>query len=99
VRSLSAWAELFGDGFAAGLVFVYWCDAPLTGALFEETFEHDGRWYALRAAPLARYAQRMRQRSPKWRTVDLAPTDFDRVSRPLAACCEPATTVRGACGF
>jgi hypothetical protein len=96
VLSLTAWADLFGDGFSSALAFVYWCDAPLTGSMFENTFEHDGRWYALRAAPLEAYAARMRQRSPKWRTVDLAPADFDAVSMSLTACCDPATPVRGA---
>ena len=98
VASLTAWAALFGEGFSAALAFVYWCDAPLTGALFEETFEYDGRWYALRVAPLALYATRMRQRSVKWRTVDLAPPDFDAVSRSLAQCCDAPTPVRTASG-
>lgn len=96
IVSLTTWSALFGDGFSAGLAFVYWCDAPLTGAMFEDTFEHEGRWYALRTAPVEAYAAHMRQRSPKWRTVDLAPADFDAVSMSLTACCDPATAVRGA---
>jgi len=83
VSSLLTWERLFGEGFRAGLVFVYWRDAEMHSALFEETFEHDGRWYAVRLALIGEYAQRMRVRSPKWRTVDLLTPDFDAIARPL----------------
>ncbi len=83
VRSLQTWERLFGDGFCAAFVFVYWCDDLPPTALFEEIFEVRGRWYAIRAVRLELYAGAMRTRSGKWGTVDLSGADFDRISRRL----------------
>jgi hypothetical protein len=83
VDSLRAWERLFGPGFAAAFVFLYWCEALPAGALFEEMIEHHGRWYALRVVPVSTYAAHMRPRSPKWRTVHLPAPAFERVCIPL----------------
>lgn len=83
VESLSIWERLFGPGFEGVLVFLYWCDGAPPDGLFEEVFPFEGRWYAPRAIELAAYASRMRVRSPRWRTVDLARADFDRLSAPF----------------
>ncbi len=83
IESLSTWERLFGDGFAAALVFVYWCDDLPGGALFEEIFELHARWYALRAVSLSAYAAHMRARSAKWKTVHVPPLVFDRISTTL----------------
>lgn len=90
IDSLSRWECLFGPGFEAVLVFVYWCDQLPRDALFEELFEHADRWYALRTIRVSDYKSAMRVRSPRWRTVDLAAATFDRMSGPLA----PATPNR-----
>jgi hypothetical protein len=84
VTSLLRWEQLFGDAFRAVLVFVYWCDAPPPAPLFQEVFEFDSRWYALRAIPVREYQGAMRVRSPRWRTVDLSTADFERLSSPFA---------------
>jgi hypothetical protein len=84
VEALSTWQGLFGPGFAAAFVFVYWCEAQPAAPLFEDLFEHRGRWYAVRVVPVSEYAGAMRQRSAKWRTVHLSSIDFDRMSRPLS---------------
>jgi len=83
VEALSTWEGLFGPGFAAAFVFIYWCDEQPAAPLFEELFEHRGRWYAVRVVPVAEYAGAMRRRSAKWRTVHLSKADFERMSRPL----------------
>jgi len=83
VRSLSTWERLCGEGFRAALVFVYWCDAPPPGALFQEMFEHRGRWYALRAVEVREYARAMTARSARWRTVHVPTAEFERISRPF----------------
>jgi len=83
VQSLDIWQRLFGDGFVAAFVFVYWCDEQPPDGLFQEIMEYQGRWYALRAIRLENYSRAMRQRSPKWKTVDLARTDFERLSQPF----------------
>jgi hypothetical protein len=85
VASLSAWERLFGDGFQAAFVFIYWCDEQPALPLFEEIFEFKGRWYAIRAVTVRDYARAMRPRSPRWRTVHMPGAEFDRLSRPLSS--------------
>lgn len=80
--SLQRWERLFGPPFRAGLVFVYWSDA-YPGAVADEVFTFEGRWYALRAISVHTYVQAMRTRSPRWRTVDLAPERFTALSGPV----------------
>lgn len=83
VRSLGKWEELFGEGFEAMFVFMYWCaDQPPDG-LFQEVFVDHDRWYALRAVRLRDYREHMVLRSPKWRTVGLPAAAFQRVSQPF----------------
>jgi hypothetical protein len=83
VFSLGSWARLFGGGFSAAFVFVYWCDEMPPASLFEEHFEFRGRWYAVRAILLEEYTRAMKPRSARWRTVHLAARDFDRLSTTL----------------
>ena len=83
VESLRAWEGLFGDGFAAAIVFVYWCEEQPPDALFHEVFDFEGRWYAMRSVLISEYAKAMKVRSPRWRTVDLPAATFDRISQPL----------------
>jgi len=89
IASLSAWERLFGPGFEAVLIFVYWCDEQPPDGLFQEICAHNGRWYALRSIPLASYREHLRQRSARWRTVDLARGDFERLSHPFAPAATP----------
>jgi hypothetical protein len=84
VESLQAWQQLFGEGFTGAIVFVYWCDEMPPDGLFQEIMEFQGRWYALRAITIDAYAGAMRTRSPRWRTVDLSRSDFERLSQPFA---------------
>lgn len=84
VESLSRWERLFGPTFEAAFVFIYWCEAQPRDALFEEIFEHRAHWYAIRTVTLSDYRASMKVRSPRWRTVHLPQSVFDRVSRPLA---------------
>ena len=84
VSSLQAWGRLFGPEFTPAFVFIYWCEEQPPDALFEEIFEHRGRWYALRAITLDDYAGAMKVRSLRWRTVHVPTSAFDRLSRPFA---------------
>lgn len=85
VDGLRVWEKLFGPQFRAAFIFLYWCEEMPASALFEEVFEHRGRWYAVRSALLEDYVRVMRTRSRRWGTVHLAPDEFDRISRPLAS--------------
>lgn len=85
IQGLKAWERLFGEGFRAALIFVYWCeDAPPAG-LFQDLTEYQGRWYALRSITADDYASAMKTRSARWGTVDLAQPDFERLSQPLVS--------------
>ncbi len=83
VNDLQHWQRVFGPGFRAAFVFLYWCDAQPPDALFLETFEFRDRWYTVLAVTLDQYAAHARQRSPKWRTVHTPADAFNRISRPL----------------
>jgi hypothetical protein len=95
VRSLVRWRALFGDGYDALFVFLYWCDAQPPDGLYQEVFEHRGRWYALRAVELDAYRAHMTQRSPRWRTVHLPTAAFERLSEPFrSVVAQPPTRPR-----
>ena len=83
VRALRTWAWLFGPEFEAVFVFVYWCDDQPPDGLFQEVFEYQGRWYALRSIGLDDYEASMKTRSPRWGTVDLPAPVYERLSRPF----------------
>jgi len=83
VDSLGIWQDLFGEGFQAGFVFVYWCEEQPPDALFQEIFEHHDRWYALRAVTLDEYVAAMKPRSVRWRTVHVPAASYERISRPF----------------
>ncbi|MBX3322535.1 MAG: HYExAFE family protein [Phycisphaeraceae bacterium] len=83
VESLKLWQQFFGFGFEAALVFVYQCELQPPDGLFQEVFEHAGKWFMLRAIYLNAYVEHMRTRSPRWRTVHLSASDFERCSQPF----------------
>ena len=83
IESLRVWEQLFGPEFAAAFVFVYWCDDQPPDGLFQEVFEHRGRWYAIRAVRLEAYRKLMKPRSLSWGTVHLTAEDFERASQPF----------------
>lgn len=84
IESLTRWEGLFGSGFEAVFVFVYWCDELPPDAIFEEIVTHEGRWYSLRAVRVRDYAQAAKVRSPKWGTMNVPTRLFDEISGPLA---------------
>ncbi|MBX3353357.1 MAG: HYExAFE family protein [Phycisphaeraceae bacterium] len=83
IDSLRAWRTLFGEGFEACFVFVYWCDEQPPDGLFHEVFTHRDRWYSVRCVSLPEYEANMRPRSPRWGTVHLGASAFQRVSTPF----------------
>jgi len=84
VEGLTRWGELFGAGFEAMFLFMYWCERQPPDALYEEIFEFGGRWYALRETPLDAYRREMHTRSPRWGTLCVSSEAFDRISRPFS---------------
>ena len=85
VSALQAWQSLFGPGFRAVFVFLYWCEDLPADGLFEEVLEHHDRWYALRVVDVDAYAKVMRVRSQRWGTVHVDATSFARISHPFCS--------------
>lgn len=83
VRSLQVWQGLFGAKFQAAFLFLYWCEDQPPDALFQEVFEHAGRWYAMRAVSLTAYISEMKPRSLRWKTVHVPTAAFERISQPF----------------
>lgn len=83
VESLPQWEQLFGSGFRACFAFIYWCEGHPPDGLFNEVFEHDERWYAVRSVLFRDYALHMKPRSRQWGTMHLSTADFDTLSRPM----------------
>ncbi len=81
VEDLAQWEQVFGDGFRAVLVFMYWIDPPLAPA--GGMFAHRDRWYLSLGVEVREYRDHMRRRSPKWGTVALASEDFRSLARPM----------------
>jgi hypothetical protein len=81
VDDLMQWQQVFGQGYQAVLMFVYWIEAPLVPE--PGVFEHNGRWYRLLGVDLEAYRGHMRRRSAKWQTVALPAQDFRELARPL----------------
>jgi len=80
VDSLAEWQRLFGPGFRAYFIFLYWCESQPPDALFQEIFEFNQRWYALRAVALDKYVKHMRVRSSSWKTLSIPTSTFAEIS-------------------
>ena len=81
VDDLAQWEQVFGEGFRAVFMFVYWIDPPLIAEA--GMFEHESRWYVMHGVALQEYRQYMRQRSARWETVALPIADFRSLARPI----------------
>lgn len=81
VKDLLQWQQVFGDGFTAVLMFVYWIDPPLTPE--PGMFEFRERWYLCLGIALAEYQDHMRRRSVKWETVAIPQADFRSLAKPI----------------
>ena len=84
IDGLGRWARLAGDGFRGLLVFTYLLHRTVE---FAETtpdlFVFRGRRYLFRAIDADDYRERMRVRSPRWKTVTLARDDYRALVRPF----------------
>lgn len=83
VQCLLAWERLFGSAFRSVLVFVYWCEAQPPDTLFQDVFPFEDRWYSMRLIAADRYERAMVLRSPRWGTVHVPPSVYERISEPF----------------
>ncbi|MBX3386727.1 MAG: HYExAFE family protein [Phycisphaeraceae bacterium] len=81
--SLRAWEALFGPSFRAAIAFVYPLAQQPPDSLFQEIVPFRDDWYALLVVPADAYAERMRPRSQRWGTVDLATADLLDLAMPI----------------
>lgn len=80
---LLQWQEVFGQGFAALLVFGYWVDGAAEPPAEIVHHFRDAR-YVFAGLPLETYQLHARVRSPKWGTVNIPTAVFAEHVRPIA---------------
>jgi len=85
VAGLRQWQEVFGEGFLAVLVFVYWLQGPPQQAPFEDVHLFRRKHYAFMAMPLTQYVTAARPRSARWRTIAMPGKDFAEQAVDVAA--------------
>lgn len=82
IEGLSAWQEVFGDGFRGLIVFAYRIDADAAPpAEFSHAFRDAS--YVFAGVPLDLYREHARLRSPKWATVNVPLASFARIIQPI----------------
>ena len=79
ITSLRLWQRLFGAGFTAEFVFMYWCESAPGDGSFDDILGHDGKWYGVKRVAVDEYAGACKQRSARWKTVDVPSAEFARM--------------------
>ena len=83
IDDLRQWQEIFGEGFSAMFLFMYyWPDRPETSPL-KEMFLHHEKWYGTLGISVADYREFMKPRSEAWGTVHLPAKEFRRLAKPF----------------
>ena len=83
IDDLRQWQDIFGDGFTAMFLFMYWWDGRPEAAPFKDLISHQNHWYALMGIGVSDYREHMRPRSEAWGTVHLPMADFRRLAKPF----------------
>ena len=84
VEGLQEWEKIFGDDFAATLIFAYWLQGPPQRAPFSDVHVFRKRHYAFVAILLHDYVTAARPRSAKWQTIAMPSAAFAEKSRDVA---------------
>jgi len=83
IDDLRQWQEIFGDGFQAIFLFMYyWPDRPETSPL-KDMMLFQERWYGTLGISVSDYREFMKPRSEAWGTVHLPAKEFRRLARPF----------------
>lgn len=84
INGLTRWEETLGPSFTSLIVFTYRLEETVfPGLRADDLIDLNGQRYLFRAIPVTDYASRMKQRSPRWDTVDLSRDDYRALVRPL----------------
>ena len=81
VDDLMQWEQVFGEGFKAMFMFMYWIEPPLTPEA--GMFQHRDRWYWLFGVDLAEYRNHMRRAQQSGKRSRLPAEDFRQLARPI----------------
>lgn len=94
LSGMEAWQQVFGPQYSAWFVFAFWLAEiaryPQLHLGVEPLFSFAGRHYSFWLVPLEDYARHTRPLSVRWDTVLVPKSDFDRISRHLEQCWQPA---------
>lgn len=83
LEGLAEWQRVFGQGFCAMLVFVYWLVG--TGQRLPTSYVHTFRdeHYSFLCIRLDDYQAHCRRRSPKWDTLTVPAPVFRKLATPI----------------
>jgi hypothetical protein len=83
IDDLRQWQEIFGDGFSAMFLFMYyWPDRPETSPL-KDMMLFQEKWYGSLGISVSDYREFMKPRSEAWGTVHLPAKEFRRLAKPF----------------
>ncbi len=85
LEGLRRWRDVFGRGFEAALVFVYWLVGPPGRDPTLETHVFRNQCYSFLWVSAGEYAAIARQRSPSWNTVAVPTRAFRGLAKPLSS--------------
>ena len=83
LEGLRKWEEVFGTGFRAAFVFCYWLTEAENLPVDSGVHVFEGEKYGFLLVWLSDYADNMRVRSPRWRTVSMPSGTFRELAKPL----------------
>jgi hypothetical protein len=91
LESLARWETLFGQQFAALLVFAYWVVDDIAPLPPEQLFLFRDRLYGFVGIRLNHYLTFGRPISPKWNTLAVSGSTFRSLARPMQHFLTPAS--------
>lgn len=84
VSDMLRWQDQFGEDFLSLFVFIYLLDADTGLPMVPgDLWTWRGNRYYFRSVLVADYQLAMKQRSPKWETVDLPTAVFRQLAKPF----------------
>ncbi len=77
------WQEIFGEGFTAMFLFMYFVPGEPEGSPLKDMFLHNEKWYGTLGITITDYREFMRPRSEAWGTVHMPTAEFRRLAKPF----------------
>jgi hypothetical protein len=83
IDDLRQWQDIFGDGFSAMFLFMYYWPGRPDAAPLKDMFLHNDKWYGTFGISIGDYREQMKPRSEAWGTVHLPTAEFRRLAKPF----------------